>query len=115
MILKDRPAKSMSRTQKALLAIAAAAVLLVFPTWSDRGPHASPSDPTPAASAEDRAQAQAEQDYLAQVEDLERRGHGLRFRVSDCRFSIFPDGRALLFGIDDPLRARALYDRWIGA
>jgi adenylyltransferase/sulfurtransferase len=46
--------------------------------------------------------------------DLVRTPHLLRFVADGCRFSVFPGGRALLFGVQDPLRARALYDRWIG-
>ncbi|MBI5850800.1 MAG: ThiF family adenylyltransferase [Planctomycetes bacterium] len=38
----------------------------------------------------------------------------LRFTGDGCRFTVFADGRALVFGTSDPLRARALYDRWIG-
>ena len=41
--------------------------------------------------------------------------HLLRFVADGVRFSVFPGGRALLFGVRDPLRARALYDRWIGS
>lgn len=48
------------------------------------------------------------------VAALERTPHLLRFTADGCRFSVFPGGRALLFGVQDPLRARALYDRWIG-
>jgi adenylyltransferase/sulfurtransferase len=48
------------------------------------------------------------------VQSLDRTPHLLRFEVDGCRFSVFPGGRALLFGVQDPLRARALYDRWIG-
>jgi adenylyltransferase/sulfurtransferase len=47
--------------------------------------------------------------------DVERTAHLLRFRADGCRFSVFPGGRTLVFGTQDPLRARALYDRWIGA
>lgn len=47
------------------------------------------------------------------VEQLERTPHLLRFVVDGVRFSVFPGGRALLFGVRDPLRARALYDRWL--
>jgi len=59
-------------------------------------------------------------DVLAQrlrpvVTDLVRTPHLLRFAVDGCRFSVFPGGRTLLFGVHDPLRARALYDRWIGS
>ena len=48
------------------------------------------------------------------VTGLIQTDHLLRFEVDDCRFTVFPDGRALLFGVHDPLRARALYDRWLG-
>ena len=47
------------------------------------------------------------------VTDLERTPHLLRFAVDGVRFTVFPGGRALLFGVQDPLRARALYDRWL--
>ena len=36
MIMKERPQRSLSRTQKSLLAFAAAGLLLIYPTWSDR-------------------------------------------------------------------------------
>lgn len=38
----------------------------------------------------------------------------VRFAADGCRFTVFADGRALVFGTGDPLRARALYDRWVG-
>ena len=47
--------------------------------------------------------------------DLHRTPYLLRFSADGCRFSVFPGGRTLLFGVQDPLRARALFDRWIGA
>ena len=47
------------------------------------------------------------------VEDLVLTTHLLRFQVDGCRITVFPGGRALLFGVQDPLRARALYDRWL--
>jgi molybdopterin-synthase adenylyltransferase len=46
--------------------------------------------------------------------DLVRTAHLLRFVADGVRFSVFPGGRTLMFGVTDPLRARALYDRWIG-
>ena len=57
-------------------------------------------------------------DRLAQqlkgtVDDLARTPHLLRFAVDGCRFTVFEGGRALLFGVHDDLRARALYDRWL--
>lgn len=58
-------------------------------------------------------------DHLAQrlapiAQSVVRTPHLLRFAADGVRFSVFPGGRALLFGVHDPLRARALYDRWIG-
>lgn len=38
----------------------------------------------------------------------------LRFEVEGCRFTVFPGGRALIFGLDDRDRARVLYDRYVG-
>jgi adenylyltransferase/sulfurtransferase len=49
------------------------------------------------------------------AEDVHLTPHLLRFVVEDCRFSVFPGGRALLFGVADPDRARILYDRYVGA
>jgi adenylyltransferase/sulfurtransferase len=39
----------------------------------------------------------------------------LRFGAEGVRVTVFPDGRALVEGTDDPSRARAVYDRWIGS
>lgn len=39
----------------------------------------------------------------------------LRFDAESVRFTVFPDGRALIEGTEDVDRARGLYDRWIGA
>lgn len=52
---------------------------------------------------------------LGAVAGLEQLEQMLRFEVEDVRFTVFPGGRALLFGIDDTDRARSLYDRYIGA
>lgn len=49
------------------------------------------------------------------VQDLERTPHLLRFRAEDCSFRVFPTGRTLLLGVDEPRRARTLYDRYVGA
>lgn len=51
----------------------------------------------------------------ALAQDVQRTPHLLRFTSDGVRFSVFPGGRALLFGVRDPLRARALYDRWVAA
>ncbi|MEM7311491.1 MAG: ThiF family adenylyltransferase, partial [Planctomycetota bacterium] len=47
--------------------------------------------------------------------DARRSGDLLRFTVDGHRLTVFPDGRALIEGTEDPDRARALYDRWIGS
>jgi molybdopterin/thiamine biosynthesis adenylyltransferase len=39
----------------------------------------------------------------------------LAFDVDGVRFTVFSDGRALIEGTQDVARARALYDRWVGA
>ena len=49
------------------------------------------------------------------AEDVEITPHLLRFAVEGCRFSVFPGGRALLFGTEETERARILYDRYVGA
>lgn len=59
------------------------------------------------------ALADLERALTGSVEGLERTTHLLRFASDGVRFTVFPDGRALLFGVRDPLRARALYDRWL--
>ncbi len=51
----------------------------------------------------------------AHATDVVRTPHLLRFSADGVRVSVFPGGRTLLFGVRDPLRARALYDRWVGA
>jgi adenylyltransferase/sulfurtransferase len=39
----------------------------------------------------------------------------LRFAFEGCRFSVFPDGRALIEGTNDVARARTLFERVLGA
>jgi adenylyltransferase/sulfurtransferase len=51
----------------------------------------------------------------AVVVDLERTPHYLAFTADGIQLRVFASGRALLFGVHDLLRARAVYDRWIGA
>ncbi len=46
---------------------------------------------------------------------VERTPHLLRFSAEGSRFSVFPGGRALIFGAGSPQRAQALYDRHVGA
>lgn len=49
------------------------------------------------------------------VAELERTQHYLAFTADGIRLRVFTTGRALLFGVHDLLRARAVYDRWVGA
>jgi molybdopterin/thiamine biosynthesis adenylyltransferase len=46
---------------------------------------------------------------------LDARGGLLRFAVQGHAISVFASGRALIRGTRDPARARALYDRYVGA
>lgn len=48
------------------------------------------------------------------AQSVNHTGNLLRFEVDGCRFSVFPNGRALLFGTSDIDRARTLYDRYVG-
>ena len=50
----------------------------------------------------------------AAVDGLSLRQGVLRFAASGCDFSVFQSGRALIRGTRDPLRARALYERYVG-
>lgn len=51
---------------------------------------------------------------LAQVGSVTYTGQLLRLDLGEEQISLFADGRALIHGVDDPARARSLYDRYIG-
>ncbi|GIW72417.1 MAG: molybdopterin biosynthesis protein MoeB [Planctomycetota bacterium] len=61
-------------------------------------------------------------DFAALAARLERAGlepirlaeRLLRFRAGELEVSVFPDGRAIVRGTEDPARARALYSRYLG-
>jgi len=54
--------------------------------------------------------------HLEPITDaVERIGAVLRFGVEEFRVTVFPDGRALIEGTEDPERARILYDRFLGS
>ncbi len=59
--------------------------------------------------------AQLAQQLQDVVEDCQLSPLLLRFTVEGCRFTVFPGGRALVVGTQEPSRARILYDRYIGA
>jgi adenylyltransferase/sulfurtransferase len=54
----------------------------------------------------------------AQLEQVAKRvvraGPLLRAEVEDLVLTVFPDGRTLIEGTDDPMRAQGIFDRWIG-
>ncbi len=52
---------------------------------------------------------------LAGLGEVELRPVLLRFRSEDCRLTLFADGRTVVHDTDDPLRARALHARYVGA
>ncbi len=51
----------------------------------------------------------------ASVRDLALQDGLLVFAAEGKRFTVFRDGRALIEGLDDAVRARALYDRFLGS
>ncbi|MBI2930804.1 MAG: thiazole biosynthesis adenylyltransferase ThiF, partial [Planctomycetes bacterium] len=52
---------------------------------------------------------------LAALGPVRRNAHLLRFEPDGFEVTVFPDGRAIVKGTDDPARARALYAKFIGA
>lgn len=50
----------------------------------------------------------------AGVAQLRLTEHLLRFTVSGCELTVFPDARAIVKGTEDETYARTLYARWIG-
>jgi adenylyltransferase/sulfurtransferase len=50
---------------------------------------------------------------LSQLGEVRRTPYLLRATLQGHRFSIFPDGRVIVFGTSDLLRARALVDRYL--
>ena len=82
--------------------------------------------PTPAAKLCGRAAVQVRPASHGEVDlprlaahlpsnaNPELRSNLLRFAIDGVRFSVFADGRALLFGIEDPEEATTLYARYVG-
>jgi adenylyltransferase/sulfurtransferase len=74
----------------------------------------------PQLAPGDRAQARADLERIAervrpQAAALTLDAALLAFDIEGLRFTVFPDGRALIEGTQDTDRARALYDRWVGS
>lgn len=51
----------------------------------------------------------------ASATNVRELGALLAFEVEGCRFTLFPDGRALIEGTGELERARSLYDRFVGS
>ena len=49
-----------------------------------------------------------------QVADARGRKFMLKFDVDDYQFTVFPDGRAIIKGTDDPDKAKTLYAKYVG-
>ena len=49
------------------------------------------------------------------LENVSADGFMLKFQAEAMRFTVFPDGRAVIMGLDDPVRARSLYAKYVGA
>jgi adenylyltransferase/sulfurtransferase len=52
---------------------------------------------------------------LAPLGPVTRNAWLLRASIDECTLAIFADGRAIVSGTPDEARARALYDRYVGA
>jgi adenylyltransferase/sulfurtransferase len=52
---------------------------------------------------------------LAPIGEVRCGAHLLRFRAGDHELTVFPDGRAIVRGTEDPATARQIYARYIGA
>lgn len=52
---------------------------------------------------------------LAGIGRIRRNAYLLKLEVDGCEITVFPDGRAILQGTSDPVRARALYAKYVGA
>ena len=53
-------------------------------------------------------------DRLGESLEVERHAYMLRLHVPEGRITVFRGGRAIVEGTEDPGRARALFDRYLG-
>ncbi|MGH9469769.1 MAG: ThiF family adenylyltransferase [Terriglobia bacterium] len=52
---------------------------------------------------------------LAPLGPVRGNGYLVQFRVEGCEITVFADGRAIIKGTEDPVSARSLYARYVGA
>jgi adenylyltransferase/sulfurtransferase len=70
------------------------------------------------ASRFENANHDAMEDRLRSAGEVQRTPYFLRCTLRDSaplRLTIFPDGRTIVHGTNDPKRARAIYDRYVGS
>jgi adenylyltransferase/sulfurtransferase len=67
-----------------------------------------------APAARERPDLDALERRLARVGDVRRSEHLLAAEVEGVSLTVFSDGRCVVRGTGDPLRARTLYERYIG-
>lgn len=90
-----------------------------FPALSSREPHAAVLCGRNAVQIDPPRKAALDLDALMQrlaasQQQSQRTPHYVAFAVDGADLRVFATGRALLFGVNDLLRARAIYDRWVG-
>lgn len=66
-------------------------------------------------SEEGRISLQKLEEKLSGVAETMNNGYLLSFRTEGCSVHVFPNGRAIVQGTDDPARARGLYARYVGS
>jgi adenylyltransferase/sulfurtransferase len=66
----------------------------------------------PPGSALDLADAEKK---LSPLGAVRRNAYLLKFAAGGCEITLFPDARAIIQGTDDPVKARSLYARYVGA
>ena len=67
-----------------------------------------------APAARERPDLDALERRLARVGEVRRSEHLLAAEVEGVSLTVFSDGRCVVRGTGDPLRARTLYERYIG-
>jgi molybdopterin/thiamine biosynthesis adenylyltransferase len=67
-----------------------------------------------APAARERPDLAALEKRLASVARVRRSEHLLAAEIEDVSLTVFSDGRCVVRGTGDPLRARSLYERYIG-
>lgn len=82
MILEFRPSKTLSGVQRMSLALLAAGLLLVFPTWADRAPA---GDDDAQLRVREQEIASAEATVRSSVLDLERQARELERELREIR------------------------------